>query len=131
MSLRVGGRPAVRAVLTLAGAPDAVAEYGVTLGTACDSWALVARGAEARLERRGCDTPGGVTTPAATVAVQGTTLVLTAPYGLGLAKGLRVSNLSASASPYLTGLYVGGGTGQEGFVATGDLAFGKVSYVLP
>jgi hypothetical protein len=140
-TVRVGRTPAVRAVMTLAAAPDGVAQYSVSLSQSCDSWTLSARSIgggdmqDSRLQHSVCGaaTDAVTATPetaAATVAVSGNTVTLTAPYAIGLRKGLQMTGMSATASPFFTGVWVGHDLGQSGFVVSGDLALGSVDYRL-
>lgn len=139
-TVRLGRTPALRAVLTLSAAPDPVSQYYVALSTGCDWWMLSTRDAGAenpqsiRLVHGRCGVTESATgdhpTSDATVTVSGNTLVLTAPYALGLKKGLRISSIEAAASPFLTGAYVADGVGQHGYVVSGDLALGRVTYAL-
>jgi hypothetical protein len=140
-SVRVAGRPALVAALTLAAAPDAPTQYSVAVTAGCDSWLLSVRNLgtdleDARIEHVVCydlaDYPTRQTEiEHATATVRGTTVEITAPYTLGLKRGTKVTSLSAGASAFFTGVYVGHDVGDQGFVMSGDVAFGKVSYVLP
>jgi hypothetical protein len=140
-TVRSGRTSAVRAVLTLTAAPDGVAQYSVGLGSACDSWVLSARSIgggdmqDSRLQHVVCGSGTSFLTATpenapATVAVSGNTVILTAPYALGLRKGLQITSLTGTASPFFTGVYVGHDVGQSGFVMSGDLALGSVDYTL-
>jgi hypothetical protein len=139
---RVNGVPTVRAVLTLADAPDGVAQYAVSFASGCDSWVLSARGIgggdmqDVRLQHSVCRPAAQFATSApenapAQVAVSGKQVVLTAKYALGLEKGLRVTSMAASASPFFTGATVGqDAVGQDGWVTSGDLALANVRFEL-
>jgi hypothetical protein len=139
-TVRVGRTPALRAVLTLSAAPDPVSQYYVALSTGCDWWMLSTRNVSIeqpqsiRLVHGRCGVAESATgdhpTSAATLSVSGNTLVLTAPYALGLKKGLRITSIEAAASPVLTGAYVADGVGQHGYVVSGDLALARVTYAL-
>jgi hypothetical protein len=126
---------AVRAVLTLAGAPDAATNYGVSLVAGCDWWTFDARGTKATLNHYHCGSGADVTAvqpdvSAATVETKGNTVVLTAPYANGLKRNLKLTGLNAVASVYFVGAGGGGTTLPTFSVYTGDLAYGDVSYVL-
>lgn len=136
-----GAHPAVRAVLTLSDVPDGVAQYNVALTAGCDSWVLSARSIgggdmqDSRMQHVRCGSGANAVTATpdtspATVEVVGKTVVLTAPYAYGMRKGLHVTSMSAGASPFFTGVYVGHGAGEQGFVMTGDLALGDVDWTL-
>ena len=129
-SSRAGGQAVLRAVLTLAEAPDAVAEYTVSLDSDCDVWTLSVRGKDARLQRSTCALTELPETAPATVQVSGKQIVVTAPYALGLAKGMRFGSLTATASPYLTGVVFGSSVSPTTFVVTGDVASGSVAMTL-
>lgn len=139
-TVRLGRTPALRAVLTLSAPPDAVSQYYVALSAGCDWWMLSTRNVSAeqpqsvRLTQGRCGATESATgdhpTSPATAVVSGNTLVLTAPYALGLKKGLRISSIEAAASPFVTGAFVADGVGQHGYVTSGDLALGRVTYAL-
>jgi hypothetical protein len=133
--------PMVRATLDLSAAPDAATQYVVTFGTGCTWWGFVARnlGTDAFTSTFGTypcsdDAAGAATRQPdaieADVLVTGTTIQFTVPYALGLRRGFRVATMEAGASPAFTGLYVGHGLGDRGFVTDGDLAYGSTSYVI-
>jgi hypothetical protein len=141
-NVRLGRAPALRAVITLAAPADGVAQYGVgAVGRGCDSWGLSARNIgggdlqDARLTHYVC---GSATDPVtktydsvpAVVTVTGNTVTLTAPYAVGLKKGLRFASMSATATPLFTGVFVGHDLGQSGFVVSGDLALGSIDFTL-
>jgi hypothetical protein len=140
-SARVAGAPALVATLTLAAAPDAPTQYSVAVGSGCDSWLLSVRNLgtdleDARIEHVVCyaltDYPTKQTeVEHATATVRGTTVEITAPYTLGLKRGTRITSMSAGAAAVFTGVYVGHDVGDQGFVMSGDVAFGNASYVLP
>lgn len=125
------GRGALRAVLTLAEASDAVGEYTVTLSRqGCDAWSLVTRGGSARLRRTTCDPVAVPVEIPATTTVSGKQVVVSTPYALGLTKGTRFEFLGATASPYLTGVGFGGSFVPTMLVMTGDIAWADVNLVL-
>jgi hypothetical protein len=140
-SVRVAGRPALVGALSLSAAPDAPTQYSVAVAAGCDSWLLSVRGLgtdlqDARIEHLACSGLAEYATRQAEVAdatavVRGNTVEITAPYALGLRRGVKVTSMSAGAAAFFTGVYVGHGVGDEGFVMSGDVAFGKASYVLP
>jgi hypothetical protein len=138
-TVRVGRTPALRAVLTLSAPPDALSQYYVSVSTGCDWWMLTTRNVggdaeDVRLISGRCgvaeSTTGQHPSVPATVTVSGSTLVLTAPYALGLKKGLRMTSVEAAASPFLTGAHVADGVGEQGYVVTGDLALAHPTFVL-
>ncbi len=126
---------ALRAVLTLATAPDATTQYGVGVIAGCDSWTLEARGTEAALKHYVCGSGVGAATAqpdvsAATVTTKGNTVVITAPYANGLRRGLRIDGVNAAASVYFTGVFGGSSLTPSVAVTSGDFAYGQVAYVL-
>jgi hypothetical protein len=139
-TVRVGRTPALRAVLTLAAPADSAAMYYVAVSTGCEWWMLSTRNValgdpqDVRLVHGYCGAAESATgqkdNGAATVSVSGNKLVLTAPYAFGLKKGLRMSSIESGASPLMTGAYVADGVGQNGYVTTGDLALGHVTFAL-
>jgi len=138
---RVNGVPTVRAVLTLADVPDGVAQYAVSFASGCDSWVLSTRNLgggdmqDVRLQHSTCQTVAEYATytpenAPAQVAVSGKQVVLTARYAVGLEKGLRVSSIAASASPFFTGASTDLNSGEDGWVTSGDLALANVRFEL-
>jgi hypothetical protein len=64
-----------------------------------------------------------------TFTVTGRTLRVTAPYGVGLRKGSRLTHGGASAATAFVALGAGPPVGKE--VITGDLAGNGIDLVLP
>jgi hypothetical protein len=140
-AVRIGKTPALRAVITLAAPYDGVAGYGVGVSpyTTCETWVLKASGIggdrqDARLEHVLCGEPGRYYTTAhpsapATVSVAGNTVTVTAPYAVGLKKGLRLRGASASASVMFAGVWVVNLDGST-FVGSGDIGYGEIDVTL-
>jgi hypothetical protein len=132
------GTRALRADVELADVPVTGTTYAVQLGNeaSCESWALVVTfygtpEQSASLQHFPCSVtglPGSDASIAATFAVTGKTLRLTAPYGLGLRRGTRLTYGGASAATYFLGLFVGPPANQD--VLTGDIAMNGIDYVL-
>ena len=128
----------VKATFRLTAAPDAAATYQANLETGrCDkAWSLKASGLgtssqKATLERLPCmATTAAIPTAPATVTVKGTTVEITAPYAVGLVKGLHVKQINGFVGAAFAGTYVGNGLGQDGFILSGDLAWSAVDYRL-
>lgn len=134
-TVRVDGKPALRAVITLAAEPDPLTEYFVSVAGRCHTWTIFNRtpyaaSADARLMYSECVAPSRpATLPAsapATVVVSGKDVVLTAPYALGLATGMRIMSVTAVAS--VRGAAVSAPV--VGFRWTGDYASADVVYAL-
>jgi hypothetical protein len=142
-SVRTATGPGIRAEMTLVAAPDVPTTYTTVIHIAgrCDGWALVAADhgtplQQARLEYYACpsDTSSAVPVPddtaPATVEVRGTTVVLTAPYALGLARRQRIEGAVIAASTRFVGVFYPDNSGTWQEVVSGDLGYGRVSYVL-
>ena len=123
----------------LVAAPDATTRYQGYFATAdyCNQgWIVNAIGAgtataKADLSRTTCDPAGGIVateTSAATMKVRGTTVEVTAPYALGVKRGLTVRYFNGAASTVLAA--VGAGMDSATFLWTGDIAIGEVTYRL-
>ena len=125
------GRPAVRAVLTLAAAPDPASAYHVRFGLKCATWSLgnldpAVSGAF--LVRESCGSGELVSSgryAPATAEVRGNDVVLTAPMAVALRPGQRLEFLAAEAAS--------GGSVRvlppNGYT-NGDNARGEIRFVL-
>ena len=130
-SVLAGGAPAIRAELTLAAAPDPTlpSSYNVQFAVGCVSYALTYDGKAATLQQVSCTRQPATTTAPATASVRGTTLVLQAPYALGLRRGQVAGPFAAVAYTAFAGFGVGLGPPT---VCTCDLAYSpdRSRYVL-
>lgn len=132
-SVLVNRVPTLRAELTLAAAPESrlPTDFVVQFFVGCTVYDLNYDGTTAALERLTCAaTPVSSTAPA-TVTVRGTTLVLQAPYALGLRRGQVATYFAAAAYTVYAGVYQPGLSGDL-LACTCDVAFApdKTSYVL-
>lgn len=129
-SVYVHGVPTLRAEVDLAAAPNPLVPttYTVDFGVGCAAYSLTSDGTSGTLERSDCKVKKLTTSAPGTAAVHGTTLVIQAPYALGLQVGQVAQGLGAVAATVFVAYWQLTGD----FATSGDIALAPydTTYVL-